>query len=375
MEVEENFPQTVIIDEIRVRQILLNLTGNAIKFTHEGYVKISIKLLSDKNGVVDFEISVYDTGIGVDKKDQERIFESFTQQSGQDSRQYGGTGLGLSITKRLCELMNGEIGLESEKGEYSRFYARFYDIKYSDDVVEQDNFYTWDDNEIIFKGSKILVVDDVPYNRDLVIAFLEDYNLQIFEAENGETAVELCNAYDFDLVFMDIRMPGMTGYEATELIKTSTQKAIPPVVALTASTMKSDLERLRALFDGYLRKPVQKRSLINELIKFIPYESVDKQLEINYIENKPNDKDINVEIDPQIKLLFRNKFFQEIDNQINSMIIDSLEELAQNLSNFAQEHNLKQLTNKTDELKNSIESFEIARIQSSLNAINSLFND
>lgn len=375
VEVEENFPQTVIIDEIRVRQILLNLTGNAIKFTHEGYVKISIKLLSDKNGVVDFEISVYDTGIGVDKKDQERIFESFTQQSGQDSRQYGGTGLGLSITKRLCELMNGEIGLESEKGEYSRFYARFYDIKYSDDVVEQDNFYTWDDNEIIFKGSKILVVDDVPYNRDLVIAFLEDYNLQIFEAENGETAVELCNAYDFDLVFMDIRMPGMTGYEATELIKTSTQKAIPPVVALTASTMKSDLERLRALFDGYLRKPVQKRSLINELIKFIPYENVDKQLEINDIENKPNDKDINVEIDPQIKLLFRNKFFQEIDNQINSMIIDSLEELAQNLSNFAQEHNLKQLTNKTDELKNSIESFEIARIQSSLNAINSLFND
>ncbi len=375
VEVEDNFPQTVIIDEIRLRQILLNLAGNAIKFTHKGYVKIKINLLSDKNGVIDFEVSVYDTGIGVDEKDQQRIFESFTQQSGQDSRQYGGTGLGLTITKRLCELMNGEIGIESKKGEYSRFYARFYDIKYSDDTIEHDNFYTWDDDELLFKGSKILVVDDVPYNRNLVLAFLENYNLQLFEAENGEMAVELCNAYDFDLVFMDIRMPGITGYEATEIIKKRAETAHIPIVALTASTMKSDIERLNTLFDGYLRKPVQKRSLINEIIKFLPFERIEKDAAKTLVDSKIYDTIENFEIKAEVKKIFRDEFYQEIDNQVNSMIVDNLEALADKLTDFAQQYNVGQLLNKTDELKESIESFDIARIQNCLNSINSIFND
>jgi signal transduction histidine kinase/DNA-binding response OmpR family regulator/PAS domain-containing protein len=374
VEVDDNFPQTVIIDEIRLRQILLNLAGNAIKFTHEGYVKITIKLLSDKNGVIDFEISVYDTGIGVEAKDQQRIFESFTQQSGQDSRQYGGTGLGLTITKRLCELMNGEIGIESQKGEYSRFYARFYDIKYSDEIIENDNFYTWDNDDLIFKGSKILVVDDVPYNRNLVLAYLEDYNLQLFEAENGEMAVELCNAYDFDLVFMDIRMPGMTGYEATEIIKNREETAHVPIVALTASTMKSDIDRLNALFDGYLRKPIQKRSLINEIIKFLPFESSEKDAELTHIESNMDESVNNLEIKADVKKIFLDRFYPEIENQASSMIVDNLEALAGNLSDFAVQHNVGQLLSKTNELKESIESFDIARIQKCLNSINSIFN-
>jgi PAS domain S-box-containing protein len=375
VEVDDNFPQTVIIDEIRLRQILLNLTGNAIKFTHEGYVKITINLISDKNGVVDFEVSVYDTGIGVAETDKQRIFESFTQQSGQDSRQYGGTGLGLTITKRLCELMNGEIGMESKRGEYSRFYARFYDIKYSDDTIEHDNFYDWDDDELLFKGSKILVVDDVPYNRDLVLAFLEDYNLQLFEAENGETAVELCNAYDFDLVFMDIRMPGLTGYEATEIIRKRTERAHMPIVALTASTMKSDLERLNSLFDGYLRKPVQKRSLISEIMKFLPFERIEKDAANTLVDSKMHEPIESSDIKAEVKKIFRDEFYQEIDSQLNSMIIDNLEVLADNLSDFAVQYNVGQLLNKTDELRESIESFDIARIQNCLNSINSLFND
>ncbi len=375
VEVEDSFPQTVIIDEIRLRQILLNLTGNAIKFTHEGYVKIKINLISDKNGVIDFELSVFDTGIGVDEKDQQRIFESFTQQSGQDTRQYGGTGLGLTITKRLCELMNGEIGMESKRGEYSRFYARFYDIKYSDESIEHDNFYTWDDDELLFKGSKILVVDDVPYNRNLVLAFLEDYNLQLFEAENGEMAVELCNAYDFDLVFMDIRMPGITGYEATEIIKKRAETAHIPIVALTASTMKSDIERLNTLFDGYLRKPIQKRSLINEIIKFLPFERSEKDAAKALDDSKMNTPIESYDIKAEVKKLFRDEFYQEIDNQVNSMIVDNLEALADKLTDFAQQYNVGQLLNKTDELKESIESFDIARIQNCLNSINSIFND
>jgi PAS domain S-box-containing protein len=375
VEIEESFPQTVIIDEIRLRQILLNLTGNAIKFTHQGYVKIQVKLLSDKNGFVDFEISVFDTGIGVPEKDQHRIFESFTQQSGQDSRKYGGTGLGLTITKRLCELMNGEIGLESKKGEYSRFYTRFFNLKYSDEIIEQNDFFTWEEDELVFKGSKILIVDDVPYNRDLVLAYLEDYNLQLFEAENGEMAVELCNAYDFDLVFMDIRMPGITGYEATEIIKNREETANVPIVALTASTMKSDIERLNALFDGYLRKPVQKKSLINELLKFLPFEHRINQSTLATIDSGSDTTVLYVDISADIKRVFRDEFFPEIAKQTDCMIIDDLVILASKFTDFAAQHSIGQLTEKANELMDSVESFDIARIQASLNSINSIFND
>lgn len=374
VEIEEDFPQTVIIDEIRFRQILLNLTGNAIKFTHQGFVKIKIVLLSDKNGCIDFEVSVIDTGIGVAEKDQQRIFESFTQQSGQDARKYAGTGLGLAITKRLCELMNGEIGLESKKGEGSRFFARFFNIKYSDEGIVHNDYFIWDEEDLIFKGSKILVVDDVPYNRGLVLAYLEEYNLQLFEAENGEMAVELCKAYDFDLVFMDIRMPGMNGFEATEIIKNDTYPVFIPVVALTASTVKSDVARLEALFDGYLRKPVQKKSLINEMIRFLPFEHSTKQHAQSETETGDDTGQVPADITEELNRLFREEFSQEIDKQINFMIIDELEALAGRLHDFAIKHNVKQLTTKTHELMEFVESFDFDKIQNCLISIHTIFN-
>ncbi|HAQ37369.1 MAG TPA: hybrid sensor histidine kinase/response regulator [Saprospirales bacterium] len=375
VEIDADFPQTVLIDEIRFRQILLNLTGNAIKFTHKGYVKIQITVLRDENGFIDFEISVIDTGIGVAEKDKQRIFESFTQQSGQDTRKYAGTGLGLTITKRLCELMNGKIGVESEKGIYSRFFARFYDIKYSDEVIEQNNFYTWDEDELIFVGSKILVVDDVPFNRSLVLTYLENHNLQLFEAENGEMAIELCNGYDFDLILMDIRMPGMNGYEATELIKNTRKLAHIPVIALTASTMKSDFDKVQYLFEGYLRKPIQKKSLINELIKFLPFEQQTKNEAVSQIETFPVNKISYSDISAEVKTLFNKELCPEIEKQVNCMIIDGLEALVLKLMEFAELHAVGQLLDKTNDLKESIESFDIERIQASLYAIVSIFND
>jgi PAS domain S-box-containing protein len=375
VEIDDDFPQTVIIDEIRFRQILLNLTGNAVKFTHRGYVKIQVSLLSDKNGFIDFEISVIDTGIGVAEKDQMRIFESFTQQTGQDARKYAGTGLGLTITKRLCELMNGKIAMESRQGVGSRFYARFYNIKYSDEIIEQNDYFAWDEDDLVFKGSKILVVDDVPYNRSLVLAYLENYNLHLFEAENGEMAVDLCKAYDFDLVFMDIRMPGMNGYEATELIKKAKESAHIPIVALTASTMRSEIQKLEDMFDGYLRKPVQKKSLINEIVKFLPFDKSKRQQTESLAKPDIEENLQPAEIPDHLKKSFRNEFFSEIENQRNYMIIDELEALADRLSEFAYSHNIKQLKSQTDDLKSFIESFDFDKIQNCLITINHLFND
>jgi len=375
IEIDENFPQTVLIDEIRLRQILLNLTGNAIKFTDQGYVKIRIEVLNDKNGQIDFEISVIDTGIGVSKKDQKRIFESFTQQSGQDTRKYAGTGLGLTITKRLCELMGGKIGIESQQEAGSRFYTRFFDIKYSDKVIEQNDIFTWDEDEIIFKGSKILVVDDVQFNRGLVMAFLENYNLTLFEAENGEMAVELCSAYNFDLVLMDIRMPGINGYEATERIKQIETQQKLPVIAFTASTMQNDIAKMEALFDGYLRKPVQKKYLLNEIIKFLPFEQKSKIAD--QLLNNPVDQEIrdSVKIPQAVKKLFRTELFDEVEKQSKYMIMDKLEALAEKLRKFGEEHHIDLLKDKANELSDGVESFDFDRIQYCLSSVYALFEE
>ncbi len=373
IEFDSSFPRTIVIDEMRLRQILLNIVGNAIKFTEKGSVSIIVKLIEDRGGIIDFEIDIVDTGIGIAKENRDLIFDSFSQLSGIDQKKYGGTGLGLAISKRLCELMGGEISLDSEIGKGSRFTIVFNDIKYSDIQIEQDSSFVWDENIIKFKGSKILIVDDIPHNRQLVHTFLERYNLELIDAENGETSVEITKNSKPDLIFMDIRMPGMNGYEATEIIKKIPEISHIPVVALTASTMKSEIARINNLFDGYLRKPVQKRTLVNELLKFLPYiaekddavieDSVKERVSVDDISN------LSKEVLDQIKSLFD----QRIDTLSDSMIVTDLSILADDLKRFGQERGVTYIISKAEELEEYIDSFNFEMIQKTLKSISSIY--
>jgi PAS domain S-box-containing protein len=363
IEVEEKFPQAIVIDEVRLRQILLNICGNAIKFTEKGFIKVQVTVLNDHNGIIDFEIAVVDTGIGIPEEDQQRIFESFNQRTGIDSKRFGGTGLGLSISKRLCELMNGEIIVESKVNKGSRFSIVFKNIKYSDEVADHDSGYFWDENIITFKGSKILIVDDVPHNRNLVVTFLKDYKLQIYEAENGEMAIEYARIYQPDLIFMDIRMPGINGYEASDIIKQQSANRSVPIIALTASTMQSEYNMLMKAFDGYLRKPVQKRTVVSELIKHLPHS-------INEMEKNQPDPDTAVtEIPDNVKEEFMTAFEKPIAEQANFVVIDDLNELINKMNGFALRHQLNEFRKQVDELKRISESFEFEDIQKCLKAI------
>ena len=373
---DEDFPDTIIIDEVRLRQILLNLCGNAIKFTERGRVEVDVNVLNNFNGHIDFEIVVSDTGIGIPEEDQQRIFDSFNQQSGQDNKKYGGTGLGLTISKRLAELMGGEIHVESRIGEGSRFSVRFFDIKYSDEIIDHEGAFLWEEQNIVFNGSRILIVDDVPHNRNLVMTYLKGYDLKLFEAENGEIAIEYAKIYQPDLIFMDIRMPGINGYEATEIIKQEKSLKDIPIIALTASTMRSELNRLNETFDGYLRKPVQKNTIINELIKHIPYETPEQAIV------KPAETvgekipgAIPAAISSELKEQFKESFRQSIENQINYLMIDDLKELVDAMQGFAIEHDISQLKDMTAELKGFMDTFDFEEINKSLQAIQQLFND
>jgi CheY-like chemotaxis protein/two-component sensor histidine kinase len=371
-EIDANFPANITIDEVRFRQILLNIIGNAVKFTAEGYVKIELKAIQIKNSTIDFVVSVSDTGIGVPEADKQRIFESFSQQSGQTSRHFEGTGLGLAISKKLCELMGGKIELESEVSVGSKFSLLFFDVKYSEEILPQENQFSWDKETIIFESSKILVVDDIPFNRDLIKSYLENYNFTLTEAENGEIGITMAKKLIPDIILMDIRMPGINGYEATEILKKEKSTSHIPVIALTASTMSNETEKINKLFDGYLRKPVQRNSLVTELIKYLPHENKKNKTDFNETVSFNNNEN-PVDIDDVIKLKFRNDFFEKIDELECTMIIEDLDDFVERIYIFEQQNNICFLKEKADSLKRHIAEFDFDMITSCLADLKQFF--
>lgn len=361
--VQDDFPSSIIFDEIRIRQVLLNIIGNAVKFTDDGFIKVELKISEINKDSINFVISVTDTGIGIAQEFINKIFDSFSQQSGQDSKKYGGTGLGLSITRRLCELMNGRISVESELGKGSTFFVSFDNVKYSNEIVEYEEGFLWDAEKVVFKGASVLIVDDIPHNRELVKSYLENYDLLLLEADNGVTAIEMAKTYKPDLILMDIRMPVMNGYDATEIIKREEETKSIAIVALTASTMQSETQKILQLFDGYLRKPVQKKSLVNEMTKHLAYEIV----EVNENNIIRQEDDINNDIidEPLLKEM-RELFYNRIDDLSEMMIMDDLNRFARHLSEFANKHNLKKIQRIAKNLDFAASDFDFTMIQSIL---------
>ncbi|MBN1780581.1 PAS domain S-box protein [bacterium] len=271
--VDDRLPDALLLDEIRIRQILLNLIGNAVKFTHKGNISVSVfqRNFDEAHSRLSLCFEVRDTGIGIAKDQQSVIFDNFKQQSGQDHALYGGTGLGLSITKRLVELMDGSIELESKENEGSAFRVILERVVVSS-LHDIRDYQLHDSREIVFHGGKVLVVDDVESNRTLIQTFLESGNLEVLHAENGEDAIRKAGLYMPDVILMDIKMPVMDGYEATREIKKDPQLNNIPIVILTASAMKRDEKRIQDIgADGYLRKPVSMNELLKELSRHLKY--------------------------------------------------------------------------------------------------------
>jgi signal transduction histidine kinase len=280
MATDPGVPRTLILDGVRLRQILTNLAANALKFTSTGHVRISAHSIPagisarGKEERVHLSVDVADTGVGIPPEQQEKVFESFEQQYGQKTREFGGTGLGLTISKRLANLMNGDIFLRSEPGKGSVFTVTLYDVPVgTDDPADSAPDEMADPPiHIRFKPARILLVDDVAANRELVKAYLNPTSLSILEADGGEAALRLIETEAApELILMDIRMPGMDGYQVTEALRARPETRNRPVIAFTASAMKPEIDRIEAVFDGYLLKPLTRTALIFELIKFLPY--------------------------------------------------------------------------------------------------------
>ena len=272
MEIDKSLPLALILDETRLRQILLNLIGNAVKFTDSGYIKLCANKIYRKNSRIDLILAVEDSGIGIPADQQSLIFESFRQQDGQSTRKYGGTGLGLAITKRLVEMMNGEISVKSNPDKGSRFEITLREVKVAVTQPTVMQYNTFDFNNITFEKARVLVVDDIESNRDLIEECLSQVNLEVISAENGEKALLFAEEYHPALILMDLRMPEMDGYEATKRLKDNPNTANIPIIALTAYVVLDEKTQIEVHgFDGFFSKPVNISVLFNELSRYLKY--------------------------------------------------------------------------------------------------------
>lgn len=373
--IDESLPKSIMIDEIRLRQILLNIVGNAVKFTHKGHIEISVKCLEQINNKINLQIDIKDTGIGIPKTQQEKIFESFVQQEGQSTRQYGGTGLGLAICLKLIKMMNGDIKLSSEENKGSTFSIILNNLEISNKEYNQKNISL--NEEVEFQNSKILIVDDIEVNRKLITASFENSNITIFEASNGQEAINIVKNKQPNLIFMDIKMPIMNGLDATKILKEDNRYKNIPIVALTTSIKIKQMGAMVNLFDGYMTKPINYKTLIEETKKFLPYVIIDSKNEEKSILN--DDLKISKEKISIFKTEFENDIKDFWEKASESCSFEDILEFSNILNSFARIYKEEKLLEYSITLNKAVDDFDITTIErlitSFSNFLKKIYND
>ena len=378
IEIDKTLPTSLYLDEIRLRQILLNLVGNAVKFTNTGYVKLSVykEYTTPKQDIVDLVFSVEDTGIGIPKEKQEVIFEEFKQQDAQTAYKYGGTGLGLAITKRLIKTMNGDIFVESEPGKGSKFNVVIKNVKVApvEQVVQVSS--DIDVDSVKFNEASVLIVDDVQSNRNLLKYFLKPYDLNVSEAENGKEALDYVKRHRPDLILMDLIMPEMGGEAVTQTLKEDDELKGIPVIIITASITQEPEALVKSIgCDGLLVKPVSKRRLIIEMMRFLSH-SIDKTVSYEH-EKSHAKKEIVVSAEdmtpeavsklPELVDILKNEKLNDWKKVQKSFIINEIEEFATKVKGLGEKYYLNVLTNWGDNLLKQAKSFDMKNLPDTLN--------
>jgi PAS domain S-box-containing protein len=265
-EYDDRIPKVLVGDSVRLHQIILNLLSNAVKFTSKGKITVSVRLLSEDEEKVNVEFAIADTGIGIADDKVIKIFETFQQASSDTSRLYGGTGLGLAIVKQLVEPQGGSIRVTSKINEGSVF-SFILSFQKTDAEAAFESELAELDTEI--KNIKVLIVEDIALNQLLMKTILDDFGFERDIAENGKIAIEKMQNKSYDIVLMDLQMPEMNGFEATEYIRNKMNSRIP-IIALTADVTTVDLAKCKAVgMDDYIAKPIDERVLYSKIVGLV----------------------------------------------------------------------------------------------------------
>jgi len=375
IDIDPGLPEILILDEVRIRQILFNLIGNAVKFTKQGYVSVFVKQISIEEGEsqINLSIGVQDTGSGIPEDQQDVIFESFRQQDGQKLSEYGGSGLGLAITKRLIEMMNGKIRIESEINKGSVFQFELLDVdvaSFSKDLYVSEEFDESHSTEqiVVFDPAKILIVDDILNNQIIMESFLENFNFQIFTAMNGLEAIEGAKDVHPDVIFMDIKMPVMNGYEAITRLKADDTTRDIPIIVITASAMKGTEKQLEKIeYEDYLSKPVNQNEILEILKKYLPYHLKGSNQKKSVSDETGIHEKLNIDrasdnIPPELidKLL---PFEQQVLSYVNEgIIIDDVERIANEIIEISRSYQCHAVTSWAEKTLSLAEIFDIEKL-------------
>ncbi|MCB1188894.1 MAG: response regulator [Leptospiraceae bacterium] len=372
IDIQARLPNFFILDEVRLRQILFNTIGNAIKFTEKGKIILRIYTTSGQLNTSNLHIEIEDTGIGIPEEEKECIFDAFRQRKNQESKMYGGTGLGLAITKRLVDMMNGSISIRSELGKGSTFQIVFFQVLTSETLSETRNINSFDYRNIIFNPATVLIADDIPLNRTLFIKYFHGMNIAILEAENGLEAIKLAEQKP-DLIIMDIQMPVLNGYEATKKIKNSNPSI--PIIALTAFALKDELGiNFGEYFNCYLVKPIQRKEFIQVVSKYLKHTFREKPQEDIFSLELSSFPEIKIEIFDKEALKYLPNIIHELENSKMETWVhvckhknfQEIELFGKEIKNLGQHYQIEVLEKYGNEIVRFSQNFDILQIQNYL---------
>jgi signal transduction histidine kinase/CheY-like chemotaxis protein len=368
LDISSETPAGIFIDDARMRQILLNLIGNAIKFTEKGTIRLKVYTekrrainASNKKAeeVIDLRIEVSDTGIGIPQEMTEEVFKPFIQ--GQNVKKYGGTGLGLAITKRLLQLMNGTIDLDSQINKGSTFIIKIPGVSYLTDFDKRADEIQLDISEIVFEEALILIADDVEHNRSYLRDALRNTNLKIVEVENGQEGLSMAIKIIPDLIITDIRMPFLDGFEFLDRLKTNKMLKNIPVIAYSASVMKDQKDRIiESKFAGLMIKPVLVTELFYELMKHLKYKTVKAKVQKKLLSGIVLSKEIS---DLPGLIFSLNNQFKDICKTFEIIQpIDKVRDFGNQLVSLGKDHNSWIISGYGEELVCATDNFNIEAI-------------
>ncbi len=372
LEIESNFPVGIVFDPVRLRQILFNLIGNAVKFTHKGFVKITATSYGDvtQNHIKNcgFYITVEDSGIGIKQSQIEKIFESFTQQDGQSTRQYGGTGLGLAITKKLVAMLDGTITVESVLGQGSKFSIAFPLVSCSL-PLEPEPIVIVDDNLDQFEPTTIVVADDVKSNLDLIKSYFYGTAHQIIFAKDGHEAILATLRHKPQLILLDLRMPQLDGTEVVKILRDHQTTKNIPIIILSASLKRAEIEEIETLITDFLPKPITKKSLVKALKNIL---STTSHLKTNTLIKKKQtisgQNITNIKLEEITKLVnqLENKYLPIWENIQKTKITSQIREFGQQMVKEGKLYQYQLLIDYGLIIEEQIESFELELLEETL---------
>ena len=347
-------------DPTRLNQILINLIGNAIKFTEKGSVVLDVKLISDKPTFSEIEFVVTDTGIGIAREKLDSIFESFNQASNDTNRKFGGSGLGLTITKKLIELQGGNIKVESELYKGSKFsFTLFFEKVQNKVSQEQPTENLFSINSDFLVGKKIIMAEDILINQLLVSKIFQKWNCQLDIVNDGKEVVHQLSNEEYDLVLMDLQMPIMDGYEATKLIREEKESQIP-IIALSAHASRTEKEKcLNYGMNALVSKPIDEEVLLFEMYKWlvgIKENEIIKITEVELNEDTTSNSIINFAYLDSV-----TKGDKDFVNDLIELVSIEMPKLLERISDFYDENNAESFKKEIHKLKSSITIFGVAR--------------